>query len=204
MEFRREGADGRLTAPGGRGPGRSRAGRRRSSRRSRPGSGLRPRWPPRVGDDAIGHALIERWAATACAATRSRSWPGAGDPGRVRGVPRTTGRRDFWFSVHDSAAMELAPAAAERMAEARRLAPCLGLDARLRRPARRGCRGGGRARARARGQAVAGPERAGRRRRGTPRAHGAPRSCGPCAVPVGGRAGRARSGRRRARRPTAP
>jgi tagatose kinase len=69
-----------------------------------------------VGDDAFGRALIERLRRD-----------GVDDegivlaPGRATAVAfvayRESGARDFWFSVHDSAAMELDVETAERLAD---------------------------------------------------------------------------------------
>ncbi len=69
-----------------------------------------------VGDDAFGRALIERLRRD-----------GVQDegivvaPGRATAVAfvayRESGERDFWFSVRDSAAMELDPRLAERLAD---------------------------------------------------------------------------------------
>jgi len=115
MEFRREAADGRLTTPGmWAGPFPSGAPAIFASVAARLGAPTA--LAASVGDDAMGRALIERMRRD-----------GVRDDGvaivRGRATPialvayRDDGTRDFWFSVHDSAAMDLEAAAAERMAE---------------------------------------------------------------------------------------
>lgn len=115
MEFRREAADGRLAAPGTwAGPFPSGAPAIFASVAARLGAPTA--LAACVGGDAMGHALIERMRRDGV-----RDEAIAIAPERATAVAlvayRDDGTREFWFSVHDSAAMELDPAAAARMAE---------------------------------------------------------------------------------------
>ena len=115
MEFRRETADGRLPAPGSwAGPFPSGAPAIFASVAARLGAPAA--LAACVGADAFGVALIERLRRDGV------------DVGAVRIDPRRAtatafvayqeaGDRSFWFSVHDSAAMEIDGAAVERLAE---------------------------------------------------------------------------------------
>jgi fructokinase len=115
MEFRRETPDGRLTVPGTwAGPFPSGAPAIFASVAARLGAPTA--LAACVGGDAMGRALIDR--------LRRDGVSGDGiavAPARATAVAlvayRGDGTRDFWFSVHDSAAVELEPAAAERLAE---------------------------------------------------------------------------------------
>ena len=115
MEFRRETLDGELVTPGSwAGPFPSGAPAIFASVAARLGAPTA--LAAGVGDDAFGGALIERLRRD-----------GVDDegvvivPGRATAVAlvayRRSGKRDFWFSVCDSAAMDLDVAAAERLAE---------------------------------------------------------------------------------------
>jgi fructokinase len=106
MELRRAGHDGRLVAPGRwDGPFCSGAPAIFASVAARLGAPVA--LAGAVGDDRFGHALRERLARDGV------------DVGGVRVVPRATavafvayradGSRDFWYSVRDSAAVEIAP-----------------------------------------------------------------------------------------------
>jgi len=107
MEFRRTTADGRLTAPGEwAGPFPSGAPAIFASVAARLGAPVA--LAAAVGDDRFGRALRDRLAGDGV------------DPRALRLVPgRATalafvayagdGSRDFWFSVHDSAAVEVEP-----------------------------------------------------------------------------------------------
>ena len=64
----------------------------------------------------MGHALIERMRRDGVRDDAIAVVPARATPIALVAY-RDDGTRDFWFSVHDSAAMELEPAAAERMAE---------------------------------------------------------------------------------------
>jgi fructokinase len=115
MEFRRDTADGRLATAGSwAGPFPSGAPAIFASVAARLGAPTA--LAACVGDDAYGRALIERLRRD-----------GVDDDGIVveprRATPiafvayRESGERNFWFSVHDSAAMELELSVAERLAE---------------------------------------------------------------------------------------
>ena len=115
MEFRRATADGRVDTPGAwAGPFPSGAPAIFASVAAR--LGAPSALAACVGGDAYGRALIERLRRD-----------GVDDAGirleSRRATPiafvayRKTGERDFWFSVHDSAAMALEVAVAERLAE---------------------------------------------------------------------------------------
>jgi fructokinase len=115
MEFRRDTADGRLTAPGTwAGPFPSGAPAIFASVAARLGAPTA--LAACVGGDAMGQALIERMRRDGV-----RDDAIAIAPERATAVAlvayRDDGSRDFWFSVPDSAAVELDPAAAERLAE---------------------------------------------------------------------------------------
>ena len=115
MEFRRETADGRLATPGAwAGPFPSGAPAIFASVAARLGAPTA--LAAGVGDDAFGRALVERMERDGV----------RGDaifvtPARATAVAfvayRDDGTRDFWFSVHDSAAMELDIRAVERLAD---------------------------------------------------------------------------------------
>jgi sugar/nucleoside kinase (ribokinase family) len=114
MEFRRETADG-LTTPGTwAGPFPSGAPAIFASVAARLGTPTA--LAASVGDDATGHALIERLKRDGVRDDAIAAVPGRATPIALVAY-RDDGTRDFWFSVHDSAAMELEPAAAARMAE---------------------------------------------------------------------------------------
>jgi fructokinase len=115
MEFRRETLDGELVRPGGwAGPFPSGAPAIFASVAAR--LGAPSALAGCVGDDAFGHALIERLRRD-----------GVDDEGIVIAPERATavalvayhegGERDFWFSVHDSAAMDLDVGTAQRLAD---------------------------------------------------------------------------------------
>ena len=115
MEFRREGTDGRLTTPGTwAGPFPSGAPAIFASVAARLGAPTA--LAASVGDDAMGHALIERMRRDGVRADGMSVVPERATPIALVAY-RDDGTRDFWFSVHDSAAMELEAAAAEQMAE---------------------------------------------------------------------------------------
>lgn len=115
MEFRREAADGRLTTPGTwAGPFPSGAPAIFASVAARLGTPTA--LVASVGDDAMGHALIERMRRDGVRDDAIAVVPARATPIALVAY-RDDGTRDFWFSVHDSAARELEPAAAERMAE---------------------------------------------------------------------------------------
>jgi len=115
MEFRRDSADGRVATPGTwAGPFPSGAPAIFASVAAR--LGARTALAAGVGDDALGRALVERMGRDGV----------RGDaicivPARATAVAlvayRADGTRDFWFSVHDSAAMELDAGAVERLAD---------------------------------------------------------------------------------------
>jgi sugar/nucleoside kinase (ribokinase family) len=115
MEFRRDRADGRLTSPGTwAGPFPSGAPAIFASVAARLGAPTA--LAACVGGDALGRALIERMERDGV----------RGDaifiaPARATAVALVAYRddetRDFWFSVHDSAAMELDAGAVERLAD---------------------------------------------------------------------------------------
>ena len=115
MEFRREDTTGELVRPGAwAGPFPSGAPAIFASVAAR--LGAPSALAACVGDDAFGRALIERLRRD-----------GVDDEGIVVAPQRATavalvayresGTRDFWFSVHDSAAMELDARTAERLAD---------------------------------------------------------------------------------------
>jgi sugar/nucleoside kinase (ribokinase family) len=115
MEFRRETLDGELVRPGSwAGPFPSGAPAIFASVAARLGAPTA--LAACVGDDAFGQALIERLRRD-----------GVHDdgvviaPGRATAVAlvayRESGARDFWYSVHDSAAMELDTETTERLAD---------------------------------------------------------------------------------------
>src|SRR4051812_35809925 len=115
MEFRRQTADGRLATPGAwAGPFPSGAPAIFASVAARLGAPTA--LAASVGSDAMGQALIERLRRDG-----GRDDAIVTAPGRATAVAlvayRDDGTRDFWFTVHDSAAMELEPAAAERLGE---------------------------------------------------------------------------------------
>ena len=115
MEFRRETGDGRLATPGTwAGPFPSGAPAIFASVAARLGAPAA--LAACVGDDAYGRALVERLRRDGVEDDGI-----ALHPRRVTPVAfvayRDSGERDFWFSVRDSAAMELAVGAAERLAE---------------------------------------------------------------------------------------
>jgi fructokinase len=115
MEFRRDTADGRLATPGTwAGPFPSGAPAIFASVAARLGAPTA--LAACVGADGLGRALIERMGRDGV----------RGDaifvaPARATAVAlvayRDDGTRDFWFSVHDSAAMELDAGAVERLAD---------------------------------------------------------------------------------------
>jgi fructokinase len=114
MEFRRDTADGRLTTPGTwAGPFPSGAPAIFASVAARLGAPTA--LAASVGDDAMGHALIERMRRDGVRDDAVAVVPARATPIALVAY-RDDGTRDFWFSVHDSAAMELEAAAAERLA----------------------------------------------------------------------------------------
>ena len=159
MEFRRATPRRPARDPWHTGPAPSRAGRRRSSPRSRRGWGPRPRWPPASATTPSA----ARWSSACSDGVRGEGIVVAPASHAVALVAyRDEGTRDFWFSVRDSAAMVRrggrAAGGPRRLAP--RLGSTLGFGGGPHRP--RGRRGAG---ARARRPAFAGPERTGRRRR---------------------------------------
>lgn len=115
MEFRREAADGQLTTPGTwAGPFPSGAPAIFASVAARLGAPTA--LAAAVGDDAMGHALIERMRRDGVRDDAIAVVPARATPIALVAY-RDDGTRDFWFSVHDSAAMELEAAAAERLAD---------------------------------------------------------------------------------------
>lgn len=115
VEFRREPADGRLVTPGAwAGPFPSGAPAIFASVAARLGA------PAAlvgcVGDDGFGRAFLERMRRDGVLDDAIRT-----DPRRATAVAfvsyRDDGTRDFWFSVPDSAAVELDRAAADRLAQ---------------------------------------------------------------------------------------
>jgi sugar/nucleoside kinase (ribokinase family) len=106
MEFRRAGDDGRLTAPGGwDGPFCSGAPAIFASVAARLGAPVA--LAGAVGDDRFGHALRERLAGDGVRLDELRVVPRATAVAFV--AYRADGSRDFWYSVRDSAAVEIAP-----------------------------------------------------------------------------------------------
>lgn len=115
VEFRRESSDGRLTAPGSwAGPFPSGAPAIFASVAARLGAPTA--LVACVGDDAFGRAFCERMRGDGLRDEGIRT-----DPRRATAVAfvayRENGTRDFWFSVPDSAAVELDSEAAERLAQ---------------------------------------------------------------------------------------
>jgi fructokinase len=115
MEFRRETPDGRLAAPGSwAGPFPSGAPAIFASVAAR--LGARTGLAACVGGDAFGRALIERLLRDEVDAHGVRI-----EPRRATATAFVAydehGDRSFWFSVYDSAAMELDVQSAERLAE---------------------------------------------------------------------------------------
>ena len=150
MEFRRRRTDGLAGGVRRSWVGRSPAGRRRSSLRWRLALARRSRWPPGAATTAFGDALLERLRPATASMSAGCGHPARPGDGAVALVAyRGSGERDFWFSVHDSAA-DGSRCGRPSAWPSSRLAPRLGLDARLRRRLARARRGGGRARARAR------------------------------------------------------
>ena len=201
MEFRRESLDGELVTPGswaGPFPSGAPAIFASVAARLRAPTAL----AAGVGDDAFGGALIERLRRD-----------GVDDEGVVIGPGRATavalvayrrsGKRDFWFSVCDSAAMDLDVAAAERLAERADWLHVSGVDAGIRRRSGARDRGRRRPRSRARRPAVARPQRA--QRGGAPaRDRGAAGALGARPVPLRGRARGAEPRSARTRGPRRP
>jgi fructokinase len=106
MEFRRAGDDGRLTAPGGwDGPFCSGAPAIFASVAARLGAPVA--LAGAVGDDRFGHALRDRLARDGVRLDALRVVPRATAVAFV--AYRPDGSRDFWYSVRDSAAVEVAP-----------------------------------------------------------------------------------------------
>src|SRR3954447_7479813 len=115
MEFRREAADGRLTTPGTwAGPFPSGAPAIFASVAARLGAPTA--LATCVGGDAMGAALIERLRRDGVRADAVAIAPTRATPVALVAY-REDETRDFWFSVHDSAAMEIEAAAAERLAD---------------------------------------------------------------------------------------
>jgi fructokinase len=115
MEFRREAADGRLTVPGTwAGPFPSGAPAIFASVAARLGAPTA--LASCVGGDAMGTALIERLRRDGVRDDTIAIAPARATPVALVAY-REDGTRDFWFTVHDSAAMEIEAAAAERLAE---------------------------------------------------------------------------------------
>jgi fructokinase len=106
MEFRRVGDDGRLTAPGSwDGPFCSGAPAIFASVAARLGAPVA--LAGAVGDDRFGHALRERLHRDGVRLDGLRVVPRATAVAFV--AYRADGSRDFWYSVRDSAAVEIAP-----------------------------------------------------------------------------------------------
>ncbi len=106
MELRRAGHDGRLAAPGTwDGPFCSGAPAIFASVAARLGAPVA--LAGAVGDDRFGHALHERLARDGVRVDGLRVVPRATAVAFV--AYRADGTRDFWFSVPDSAAVEVAP-----------------------------------------------------------------------------------------------
>jgi fructokinase len=114
MELRRLTPDGALTAPGEwAGPFPSGAPAIFASVAARLGAPVT--LAAAVGDDRFGEALRERLGRDGVRTGAVRTV--AGRATAVAFVAyRDTGARDFWFSVHDSAAMEVDPREVERIA----------------------------------------------------------------------------------------
>jgi sugar/nucleoside kinase (ribokinase family) len=115
MEFRRATPDGALTVPGAwDGPFPSGAPAIFASVAARLGAPAA--LGGAVGDDRFGRALVARLERDGVATGAIRTVPG-----RATAVAFVAydgaGGRDFWFSVHDSAAVEVDPEAIERQAE---------------------------------------------------------------------------------------
>jgi sugar/nucleoside kinase (ribokinase family) len=115
MEFRRETADGELATPGSwSGPFPSGAPAIFASVAAR--LGAPSALAACVGDDRLGRAFLDRMHRDRVHGKAIRV-----HPTRATAVAlvayRDTGTRDFWFSVHDSAAVEVDVAAAERLAD---------------------------------------------------------------------------------------
>jgi sugar/nucleoside kinase (ribokinase family) len=115
MEFRRETLDGELVTPGRwAGPFPSGAPAIFASVAARLGAPTA--LAACVGDDAFGRALIERLRRDGVDDRGIVTAPGRATPVAFVAY-RESGGRDFWFSVHDSAAMDLDAATAERLAD---------------------------------------------------------------------------------------
>ena len=115
MEFRRVTADGRLVTPGTwAGPFPSGAPAIFASVAARLGAPTA--LAACVGDDAFGRALIERMERDGVRSDGIVIAPARATPVALVAY-RDDGTRDFWFSVHDSAAMELDAGAVERLAD---------------------------------------------------------------------------------------
>jgi sugar/nucleoside kinase (ribokinase family) len=115
VEFRRDSADGRVAAPGSwAGPFPSGAPAIFASVAARLGAPTA--LVACVGDDAFGRAFRARMRRDGVSDDGIRT-----DPRRATAVAfvayREDGTRDFWFSVPDSAAVELDPDAAAQLAE---------------------------------------------------------------------------------------
>ena len=115
MEFRRESLDGELVSPGRwAGPFPSGAPAIFASVAARLGAPAA--LAACVGDDAFGRALIERLRRDGVDDEGIVTAPGRATPVALVAY-RESGGRDFWFSVHDSAAMDLDAETAERLAD---------------------------------------------------------------------------------------
>jgi len=115
MEFRRATLDGELVSPGHwAGPFPSGAPAIFASVAARLGAPTA--LAACVGDDAFGRALIERLRRDGVDDRGIVTAPGRATPVAFVAY-RESGGRDFWFSVHDSAAMDLDAATAERLAD---------------------------------------------------------------------------------------
>ena len=113
MEFRRSSLDGRVALPGEwAGPFPSGAPAIFASVAARLGAPVA--LAAAVGDDRFGHALLERLGGDGVRTEAVRLVPG-----RATAVAfvayEETGVRDFWFSVHDSAAVEIDRAEVDRL-----------------------------------------------------------------------------------------
>ena len=115
MEFRRDAADGQVATPGTwAGPFPSGAPAIFASVAARLGAPTA--LGACVGADALGRALIERLDRDGVRGDGITLAPARATPVALVAY-RDDGTRDFWFSVHDSAAMELDAAAVERLAD---------------------------------------------------------------------------------------
>jgi fructokinase len=115
MEFRRVTTDGALAVPGEwAGPFPSGAPAIFASVAARLGAPAA--LGGAVGEDRFGRALLERLGRDGVRTAAIRTVPGRATAVAFVAYDETGGR-DFWFSVHDSAAVEVQPHAIERLAQ---------------------------------------------------------------------------------------